>query len=219
LKINNKLNTMKKIILLLSTILLFVSITQGQSKVYQNPKFAHQPFHGINHIAILPFITPVPENNLSAGQLNQIRFNMGTEFQNDLFAYQTNIPYLNDKMQNTRVTNAKLLKNHILIDSLANYTPAEICKLLNTDAIIAGSISHQTARRRKDNIIHFTLSFYNNDNILIWQYNITESKSTRKSLDDMVRKVLKKAMQKFPKENVTSEKKESKIMNLFKRKK
>ncbi len=208
---------MKKIIIFL-LIILSINFADGQSKIYQNPEFSNQPFKNIHRIAILPFITPVPTNNLSIAQLNQIRFNRGTEFQNDLFSYQMNTTYLNNRMQNTRITNSELRKNHIGIDSIANYTPSEICKLLNTEAIITGTISHQTAYRRKDNIIHFVLSFYNNHNDLIWQYTLTESKSTRKSLDDMVRKILRKAMKRFPHEDGYWQNNESKVKGLFKKK-
>lgn len=207
---------MKKIILFLF-VTLSVSFANGQSTVYNNPEFSNQPFKNIKVIALLPFITPVPTNNLNAAQLHQIQFNRGVEFQNDLFSYMLNTDYItNKKVQTIRMTNAELMKNHISIDSLAKYTPSEICKILKTDAILAGSISSESAYRRKGNIIHFVLSLYDKNNNLIWKFNSTESKSIRKSLDDIVKIILKKAMRQFPQEYRKEEK--SKIKGLFSKK-
>ncbi len=228
---------MKKNLILLFAILI-ASVVYSQKSVYFNPGFEGHPFEHIDKIAILPVTTPISSldmnvghlsrnrrtsysssssQDLNADQLKQLQNSKSIEYQNDFYSSLLERDDLNGKIQNTKITNAILNKNKIGINSIGNYTPKQLAKILNVDAILYGSITRRISgySRHASNIIHCVVSLSNKNNIQIWQYNISEAKSLKKSVDNLIATVLKRAMKEFPSEY---KEKNSKIKNFFKHK-
>jgi len=173
---------MKKNLILLLSVLMVAGMAYGQKTVYFNSDYAENPFRNIKQIAILPFATPISSQHnlgnerirrrryttqvLSMNQLKQLQNSRAFEFQNDLYSSLLEKAYLHDKIQNTKITNSLLNKNKINIDSLQNYMPSELAKLLNVDAILYGSITQRISGygRHSSNIIHFVISLNDKTN-------------------------------------------------------
>ncbi len=228
---------MKKIMFLFLTVLM-AFMAYGQKNVYFNSDFEGHPFANIKQIAILPVTTPISSRDvnvehlrhhqrttissqdLNSNQLKQLQTSRALEFQNDIYSSLLEMNEMHDKIQNIRITNATLNKHQIGLDSIGNYTPKELAKILNVDAIVYSSVTKRISgySRHSSNIIHCVISLNNNSNTQIWQYNISEAKSDKKSEDNLIATILKKAMKEFP-AAYQPEAKTSKFSKLFKRKK
>ena len=200
--------------------LLIAALAYGQESIYFNPDFAQNPFANISRLAIMPVTTPISSRNIttehikrhsrtftanasqneSMGQLKQLQNSRALEFQNDIYSSLLKKSEVNSKLQNVRLTNAILNKNKIDLDNLQDYTPEKLAKILNVDAILYGSITFRVSgySKHSSNIIHLVMSLNNNKNAQIWQYNISEAKSRKKSEDNIIGTILKKAMKEFP---------------------
>lgn len=136
---------MKKVSLI--TIIFLVSLTVfSQTLLYENPQFDEiAKDHKI--IGIIPFkasvtLRPKQMKELSSEQLAKMEISEGESIQSALYSWflkREKRGTLTVKVQNIATTNAKLKKAGISIDNYEEYTPDELAKILEIDAIIMGT--------------------------------------------------------------------------------
>lgn len=203
------------------SILFFalVAATPGvaQTKaIYTNPDFESIAGHE-KKLAIIPFeasihLRPREMKNISADQLKEMELKEGKEVQSALESYFLK-KRLNVTMQSTEETNAILIRNHIYPDSLDAYTTEELCKLLNVDGIISGTLSSDKPMSEGASIaLGALVGFYGATNSgkctinvndgktgsLMWKYEKTLSRSLGSNINTLVNAIMRKASRKFP---------------------
>lgn len=136
---------MKKNFLTLS-LLLLVLIANGQTRLFVEPNFLRiAGDHKI--IAVVPFRTivslrPKQMAALKEGQLERMQEDESRNIQMAMYAW-----FLKRKqqgkmwvdIQDASTTTAILAKNGISYSTIDEYTPEEIAKILNVDAIVKGT--------------------------------------------------------------------------------
>ena len=139
---------MKKIICLVPVLFSFSLIVMGQTKeIYTHPEFDSLT-RDHNILAILPFqvmlrLKPKQMKKLEIEDLEKLEKAEGEAVQNALYTY-----FLNQKekdsfkvsFQDISYTNTLLAQAGWTIDSLRTKTKKDICRKLNVDGIISGTV-------------------------------------------------------------------------------
>lgn len=137
---------MKKVIFTLISLLVCLNVVP-QTCLYVNPDFDNI---SIKHkiIGIMPFKASVslrPEllKDVSSTQLVGVEKSEGMSMQSALYAWfmkREKSGTLTVKVQDPAVTNDKLKKKGITIGNYEDYTPMQLAKILEVDAVLIGSI-------------------------------------------------------------------------------
>jgi hypothetical protein len=133
--------------LLLLSLSLFCITVNSQTNLYENPKF---DAIAVNHktLGVLPFNTQVElrkkqMENMTLESLKKLEKNEGKSIQLAMYSW-----FLKRKkrgtlktieVQNPKKTTALLRKQNITQDNINDYTPEELAKILNVDAMISGN--------------------------------------------------------------------------------
>ena len=189
-----------------------------QQQVAQTKLFEHPNFETIakdhKSIAILPFsakvsLRPKQMKEITPEQLKDMEFGEGRAIQNSMYTWFLNRQKrgkLLIEVQDPGKTNALLLKNDIT--DLARYTPEELAKLLEVDAIITGHF--ETDKPLSDgasialglivgfwgttNAATINMSVKNgSDGQLLWNYNKRVAGSLGSSTDTLINTLMRKA--------------------------
>ena len=135
---------MKKPILLIA-LLFFCASGFAQTHLYEHPNFDEiAASHKI--IGILPFETtvklrPKQMEEITLEQLDRMEENEALNIQSALYSWflkREKQGKLMVKVQDTHTTNAKLNKAGVNKDNFNQYTPADLAKILEVDAILMG---------------------------------------------------------------------------------
>ena len=136
---------MKK--LLLFTLIVFSSnLNFSQTNLFENPDFDKI---AIDHkiIGVIPFKTsitlrPKQMKDITPEQLERMEKLEGESIQSAMYSWflkRKKRGTLSVNVQNTVTTNAKLKKAGVTIESYETFTPSELAKILEVDAIIMGT--------------------------------------------------------------------------------
>lgn len=210
---------MKKVIL---ALMLFVTVISlyGQTRLFIDPEFSK---YGNDHkiIAVVPFETtiklrPKQMKELKEDQLENMQENECYNIQNSMYSW-----FLKRKqqgklwvdVQDVSTTNALLIKNGITYSNIKDFTPTEIAKALEVDAIIKGTF--ETNKPMSDGVsaaLGVLVGFYGatnkatinmfihnaNDGKVLVNYNKAVSGSIGSSSDQLINTVMRKVSRRIP---------------------
>ena len=197
----------------LASLLTFSAL--AQTHLYENPAFDKiAEEHQI--IAVVPFdatvsLRPKQMKDISPEQLQRMEQSEGESVQMAMYSWflkREKREQLTVKVQDTNKTNALLKKNGITYENLADYTPEELAKLLEVDAVVSGKF--ETSKPMSEGaslalgaLIGFWGStnkavlnmFIHNaaDGQLLINYNKGVSGSVGSSTEDLINILLRKA--------------------------
>jgi len=218
---------MKKTLFL--TLLFTTVFLQAQKNIYESNKFnSLTKEHKV--LAIIPFITKLDlEENISNEELKPLEEKEGYAVQNALETYfsrgRKKKKYAVD-FQNIENTNALLLQNNITYKNIDIYTIKQLCKILNVDGIISGTLDLNILLS-KGIPTGFSIFDYFNGNSnygrigvkvsdgktgkLLWKYEKKINKKSGKNTTNLIDLMMKQATKKFPyeKEKIKEKKKKN----------
>lgn len=201
--------------LILLAFLMITGMTFSQTHLYEHPNFDELTK---NHqvLAIVPFNTsitlrPKQMKDISPEQLNRMEEDEGLSIQSAMYSW-----FLKRKkrgkfdltMQNPATTNAKLKKAGVNYKNFDMYTPAEIAKILEVDAVFSGSFETDKPMSEgasvalgvlvgfwgTTNKAVINLNIYNGiDGELLVNYNKAVRGSLGSSTEDLINKLMRKA--------------------------
>ncbi len=200
-------------LLVLACLVLVGSLANAQTKLFEHPNFETiAKDHKI--IAIVPFsakvsLRPKQMKEISPEQLRNMEIGEGQAIQNSMYTWFLNRQKrgkLLIEVQDPKKTNALLMKNDIT--ELGKYTPEELAKLLEVDAVITGHF--ETDKPMSDgasialgllvgfwgttNAATVNMSVNNGtDGQLLWNYNKRVSGSLGSSTDVLINTLMRKA--------------------------
>jgi hypothetical protein len=206
---------MKKSFLI--TILLGISLfTVAQTNLYENPDFDKiAESHKI--IAIVPFKTqvklrPKQMKDMTGEQLQRLEKAEGEGIQTAMYSWFLKRKKRGDlqtlEIQDPKVTTAMLKRNEISYDNITDFTPQELAKFLEVDAVISGE--YETNKPMSEGaavVLGALVGFFgatNNavvnmsvhnaaDGVLLWNYNKKVSGSIGSSSEDLINILMRKA--------------------------
>ncbi len=206
---------MKKVIFF-TTLTMLLGITAfSQTHLYENPNFdAIAKNHKI--IGIIPFkatvtLRPKQMKDITPEQLERMEIAEGEGIQSSMYSWflkREKRGTLTVKVQDISTTNAKLKKAGITSANYEEYTPAELAKLLEVDAIVMGSFETTKPMSEgasvalgilvgfwgRTNKAVINLFIHNAaDGELLVNYNKSVSGSVGSSTDDLVNVLMRKA--------------------------
>ncbi len=125
---------------------LFSLSVFAQTHLYENPNF-EQIAKDHKIIAIIPFessvtLRPKQMKNISPEQLDRMEKSEGESVQTGFYSWflkREKRGQLTVKVQDPNKTNALLKRNGITYENMKDYTPEEIAKLLEVDALVSGT--------------------------------------------------------------------------------
>ena len=133
--------------LLLFTLIIFSSnLIFSQTNLFENPDFDEiAKKHKI--IGVIPFKTsitlrPKQMKDITPEQLARMEKSEGESIQSAMYAWflkRKKRGTLSVDVQNTATTNAKLKKAGVTFENYETFTPSELAKILEVDAIIMGT--------------------------------------------------------------------------------
>ena len=202
--------------------ILMVSLVLGtplmaQTKaIYTSPDFESIAGHE-RILAIIPFdasihLRPREMKNITPDQLKEMQLKEGKDLQSALESYFLK-KRLNVSLQSTEQTNAILIKNHIYPDSLDAYTTSDLCRILNVDGIISGSLTSDKPMSEGASIaLGALVGFYGATNsgnctisvndgktgALVWKYEKALSRGLGSNINSLINTIMRKASRKFP---------------------
>ena len=171
-------------------------------------------------IAILPFQTTLnlkaAQEKYSDKQLKKFEQQEGVAVQEALESY-----FLNRKrkkklkidLQDINTTNRILKKAKITDENIDIYTPQELCKLLEVDAIISGSLTSRMLLSKEVDTSFDLITFLKgksdygkiilklsdkNTGKLLWRYEKIINRRSGKNTSTIIAKMMRKASRQFP---------------------
>ena len=206
---------MKK--LLLSFLLLaFINNVMAQTNLYENPNFDEiSQSHKI--IAVVPFKTqvklrPKQMKDMSTEQLNRIERSEGESIQSAMYSWFLKRKKRGDlqslEVQDPRTTTAMLKKQNIDYDNIMDFTPQDLAKILEVDAVISGEFDTNKPMSEGASVVlgalfgffgatnsaTINMSVHNAaDGILLWNYNKKVSGSIGSDTEDLINMLMRKA--------------------------
>ena len=180
-------------------------------------------------LAIVPFLTRLDlDDDVSKAQLKELEEKEGYAVQNALETY-----FLRGKkrkkfsveFQNIKNTNALLAKNKITYQNINIYTTKELCKILNVDGVISGTLDLNILLSKgiptDFSILDYLMGDSNYGRIgikvsdggtgkLLWKYEKEINKKSGKNTNALIEGMMKKATKKFPYEKERLKKKKKK---------
>lgn len=195
-------------------ILMNVSLI-AQKDIYESNRFDNlTEDHEL--LAIVPFVTQLElESGSTKEELDELAEREGYAVQDALetyFSRRKKRKKFNVEFQNVEDTNALLSKEGIDYNNLDIYTTKQLCKLLNVDGIISGSLDLNILLSKGvptdfNFLDYFTETNYGRIGIkisdgttgkLLWKYEKSITKKTGKDTEDLIDKMMKLASRKFP---------------------
>ena len=195
-------------------ILINVSLI-AQKNIYESNRFDDlTEEHEL--LAIIPFVTQLElESGSTKEELDELAEREGYAVQDALetyFSRRKKRKKFNVEFQNVEDTNALLSKEGINFNNLDIYTTKQLCKLLNVDGIISGSLDLNILLSKGvptdfNFLDYFTETNYGRIGIkisdgtsgkLLWKYEKSITKKTGKDTEDLIDKMMKAASRKFP---------------------
>lgn len=206
---------MKK--LLLSIMLLtFINNVVAQTNLYENPNFDEiSKTHKI--IAVVPFKTqvklrPKQMKDMTTEQLNRIERSEGESIQSAMYSWFLKRKKQGDlqslEVQDPRTTTAMLKKQNIDYDNIMDFTPQNLAKILEVDAVISGEFDTNKPMSEGASVVMgalfgffgttnsatINMSVHNaEDGILLWNYNKKVSGSIGSDTEDLINMLMRKA--------------------------
>jgi len=206
---------MKKLILSF-VFICFIMSSFSQTNLYENPEFdAIAKTHKI--IAIVPFKTqvklrPKQMKDMTDEQLNRLEKAEGEGIQGAMYSWFLKRKKRGDlkdlDIQDPRVTSAMLKKQDIGYENIMDFTPQELAKILEVDAVISGEFETNKPMSEgaavvlgaifgvfgSTNSAVINMSVHNaQDGILLWNYNKKVSGSMGSSSEDLINILMRKA--------------------------
>lgn len=209
---------MKKIVVLL--LLCFgIQQSNAQKKIYVSDSFEKlSKDHKI--IAILPFQTTLKlkskSNSYSKKQIKDLEQREGIAVQEALESYFLNRKRkkkLKIEFQDINTTNRLLKKAGITSENIDIYAPQELCKILEVDAIISGSLTSRLLLSKEVDTSFDLITYLKGKSDygkiilklsdkttgkLLWRYERTINRKSGKNTKNIINKMMRMASKKFP---------------------
>ncbi|WP_430426673.1 hypothetical protein [Maribacter litoralis] len=202
---------------LLFLIALITSITTvAQKNIYESPNFDRLS-EDHNVLAIMPFLTNLDLNEkISKSEQKRLEENEGHAVQNALetyFSERSKKKKLPVTFQNIENTAAILAKKNISYENIDVYTTKELSEILGVDGIISGTLDLNILLSNGiPTEFSFTDYFSGGANYgrigikisdgdtgkLLWKYEKEINKKTGKNTTDLIDRMMKLAIRKFP---------------------
>ena len=188
----------------------------AQKNIYESPNFDHlSEDHQV--LAIIPFLTNLDLNEkVSKSEQKRLEENEGYAVQNALetyFSKRSKKKKLPVTFQNIENTAAILAKKNISYENIDVYTTKELSEILGVDGIISGTLDlNILLSNGVPTEFSFTDYFSGGANYgrigikisdgntgkLIWKYEKEINKKTGKNTTDLIDRMMKLAIRKFP---------------------
>ncbi|WP_027077581.1 hypothetical protein [Maribacter antarcticus] len=189
---------------------------QGQKNIYESTRF-DELSTSHSTLAILPFLTNLDlKNQMSQKDLISLEEKEGYAVQNALetyFSKRGKKKKLPVEFQNTKNTKAILSQNGITYKNIDVYTMKQLSEMLGVDGIISGTLDlNVLLSKGVPTDFSFTDYFSGNANYgrigvkisdgntgkLLWKYEKQINKKTGKNTTDLIERMMKLAIRKFP---------------------
>ncbi|WP_405381566.1 hypothetical protein [Maribacter sp. LLG6340-A2] len=205
---------MKRVLFFLTTLYCIAAL--GQKNIYESPNFDElSEDHAV--LAIIPFLTNLDLNEpISSEEQKRLEENEGYAVQNALetyFSRRSKKKKLPVKFQNIKNTKAILAQNNVSYENIDVYTTKQLSEILGVDGIISGTLDL--------NILlssgvptEFSFTDYisggadygrigikisdGDSGRLLWKYEKEINKKTGKNTTDLIDRMMKLAIRKFP---------------------
>lgn len=202
---------MKIIIFFLIPISIF-----SQTHLYENPEFDQiAKTHKI--IAMTPFKTqvklrPKQMKDMTADQLDRLEKSEGESIQTAMYSWFLKRKKRGDmqtvEVQDPKTSNAILKRQGIDYNNITEYTPQELAKILEVDAVITGNFETNKPMSEGASVaLGLLIGFWgttNNatvnmsvhnaeDGVLLWNYNKIVRGSLGSSTEDLINVLMRKA--------------------------
>ncbi|MGB5386366.1 MAG: hypothetical protein WBN20_06240 [Eudoraea sp.] len=205
---------MKK--LLFITLLACGTFINAQKNVYESTKFdALSKDHHV--LAIIPFVTHLAlEENITNEESKKLAENEGYAVQDALETYfglgQKKKKFTVD-FQNIKNTNAILAQNNISYHNIDIYTIKELAEILEVDAILSGNLDLNILLSEGIPVEFSVMDYFIGDSNygrigikisdgktgkLLWKYENEINKKSGRNTADLIDKLMKKLVRKFP---------------------
>ena len=211
---------MKKLIFTTTLTVLSLVILAQSKAIYTNPEFKTLA-KDHKTIAIVPFkatlsLRPKQLEKITTEELKEIEDDHGKSVQSALESYflkKKNQYNFTVEFQGTNKTNAILAKNNITQDNIEKYTPEELTKLLEVDAVISGTLNTTKPMSEGASVaLGLLVGFWGSTNSgrigidlydgktgeLLWKYEKTLSRSLGSDIHTVINAMMRKASRKFP---------------------
>lgn len=196
---------------------LFCAITiHAQKNIYENPRFDEMSDdHKV--LAILPFLTNLDlKDNASEEDIKTLEEKEGYAVQD---AFETYFSKRKKKkkfpvdFQNIKDTKAILAQNKIDYSNIDVYTTKQLSEILGVDAIISGTLDLNVLLSKGVSTDFSITDYFSGDanygrigmkisdgdtGKLLWKYEKEINKKTGKNTDDLIDRMMKLAIRKFP---------------------
>ena len=196
--------------------LTFTLTVVAQKNIYESPNFDHlSEDHQV--LAIIPFLTNLDLNEkVSKSEQKRLEENEGYAVQNALetyFSKRSKKKKLPVTFQNIENTAAILAKKNISYENIDVYTTKELSEILGVDGIISGTLDlNILLSNGVPTEFSFTDYFSGGANYgrigikisdgntgkLLWKYEKEINKKTGKNTTDLIDRMMKLAIRKFP---------------------
>jgi hypothetical protein len=197
-------------------ILLFSIVVTAQKNIYESPNFDN--LSADHHIlAIVPFLTNLDLNEtVPKSEQKRLEENEGYAVQNALetyFSERSKKKKLPVEFQNIKNTTAILVQNNITYENIDVYTTKQLSEILGVDGIISGTLDlNILLSSGVPTEFSFTDYFSGgadygrigikisdgNSGKLLWKYEKEINKKTGKNTTDLIDRMMKLAIRKFP---------------------
>lgn len=205
---------MKK--LLFITLLACGTFINAQKNVYESTKFdALSKDHHV--LAIIPFVTHLAlEENITNEESKKLAENEGYAVQDALETYfglgQKKKKFTVD-FQNIKNTNAILAQNNISYHNIDIYTIKELAEILEVDAVLSGNLDLNILLSEGIPVEFSVMDYFIGDSNygrigikisdgktgkLLWKYENEINKKSGRNTADLIDKMMKKLVRKFP---------------------
>ena len=188
----------------------------AQTNLYENPNFDEiSQSHKI--IAVVPFKTqvklrPKQMKDMSTEQLNRIERSEGESIQSAMYSWFLKRKKRGDlqslEIQDPRTTTAMLKKQNIDYNNIMDFTPQDLAKILEVDAVISGEFETNKPMSEGASVVlgalfgffgttnsaTINMSVHNAaDGVLLWNYNKQVSGSIGSDTEDLINMLMRKA--------------------------
>src|SRR5210317_2063745 len=192
------------------------SMVSAQTNLYENPDF-DEIAKGHKAIAVVPFKTqvklrPKQMKEMTTEQLHKLEKAEGESIQTAMYSWflkrKKRGKLLHIEVQDPKVTTALLIRNNIDYDNIDAYTPEELAKILEVDAVISGEYETNKPMSEGASVaLGILIGFWGNtntavinmsvhnaaDGVLLWNYNKKVRGSIGSSPEDLINILMRKA--------------------------
>lgn len=210
---------MKKLLSILLILFVGIQLSNAQKKIYVSDSF-EKLSKDHKTIAILPFQTTLnlksEQETYTEAQIKELAKQEGVAVQQALESYfldRIRKKKLKIKFQDINTTNRTLKKAGITPENIDIYTPQELSKILDVDAIISGSLTSRQLLSKEVDTSFDLITFLKgksdygkiilklsdkNTGKLLWRYEKTINRKSGKNTAAIINKMMRKASKRFP---------------------